>query len=101
MKKSIVINGREYPSRLTMGAMLRFREETGHDVSRMASDDIKDLIVFIWSCCVSACNADKVEFGYSLMDFADNIEPGVIKEFYKETEEQSEQAAQQADPPTS
>ena len=101
MKKSIVIKGKEYPSRLTMGAMLRFRNETGYDVSRMSYDNLSDLITFIWCCCVSACSADKVEFSFSLMDFADNIEPDLINDFYKEEETKSYNDSQQSDPPIS
>ena len=32
MKTKIIIGGKEYPCRVTMGALLRFKRETGHDV---------------------------------------------------------------------
>lgn len=79
--KKIVIKAKEYPCRITMGAMLRFKRETGHDVSEMKSTDIADMICFMWCCCASACNADGVEFGMSLDDFADSIEGEELQKF--------------------
>lgn len=84
--KKININGKDYPCRVTMGAMLRFRNETGHDAGKMASDDVADLVTFIWCCVASACKADNVDFGLSLMDFADLVEPSMLNDFYKEME---------------
>lgn len=80
--KRIKINGNEYPCRVTMGAMLRFKRETGRDVSTMNAEDVSDMIVFIWCCIVSACKADGVQFDMPLMDFADMLGPDSIREFY-------------------
>lgn len=99
--KTVNINGKDYPCRITMGAMLRFRNETGHDVSAMKSDDLADLVTFLWCCLASACSADRVEFGYSLMDFADSVDPDVIQEFFKDTGEDAGASDTKADPPTS
>lgn len=99
--KRIVINEKEYPARITMGAMLRFRRETGREVTAMGYDDTSDLITFLWCCVASACNADKVEFGYSLMDFADSIDPTLIGEFFKEVEKGAGASDADTDPPTS
>lgn len=84
--KNINVNGKSYPCRITMGAMLRFRNETGRDTSQMKSDDVADLITFIWCCIASASSADNVEFGLSLMDFADLVEPSMLNDFYKDME---------------
>lgn len=70
---TIDINGVVYPCRLTMGAMLRFKRETGKDVGE--GMDVSATITLLWCACKSACNADKVGFEYSLDDFADNITP--------------------------
>ena len=99
--KRIKVNGQEYPCRITMGAMLRYRNETGNDVGTMRSDDLSGLITFLWCCVASACNADRVEFGMSLMDFADRIDPDTVQEFYKETEKEAGASDAKADPPTS
>lgn len=71
---------KEYPCRMTMGALLRFKHETGKDVSEMG-DSVSDMAILIWCCVVSACNADGVEFGLSAEDFADRIDPEEMKAF--------------------
>lgn len=102
MKKRIMINGKEYPCRITMGAMLRFRNETGKDVNSMKDNDITELVIFLWCCIASACAADKVEFGMTLMEFADSIDPDSVTEFYNETGQREAGASgAKADPPTS
>lgn len=78
----IVIAGREYPCRVTMGALLRFKRATGHDVSSMDYEDMEELMVFIHSCVVSACKVDGVEFGLDVMDMADLIDPAALEDFY-------------------
>lgn len=78
---TIKINGKEYPCRVTMGAMLRFKRETGRDVNQIGEGDVSDLVTFLWCCMASASKADGVEFGMSLMDFADRIAPDTITEF--------------------
>lgn len=79
--KRITIDGKEYPCRITMGAMVRFKNETGKDVSKMDTTDVVELVTFLWCCIASASKADGVEFGMSLMDFADRIAPDTITEF--------------------
>lgn len=73
-KTEITVNGKAYPCRQTMGAMLRFRRETGRDITEM-DGSLSDMCVFLWCCVASACQADGVEFGLSLMDFADSVAP--------------------------
>jgi len=82
--KSISIEGKEYPCLITMGAMLRFKEQTGREVSELSSGSLSELVVFLWCCIASACAKEKVEFGMSVMEFADSIEPDKIAEFYKD-----------------
>ena len=64
--------GKEYPCRQTMGAMLRFKRETGREVTDM-TDGVSDLCTYLYCCVVSACMADGVEFGMGLTEFADNL----------------------------
>lgn len=71
------INGKAYPCRMTMGAMRRFKQITGKDVTKL-QDDVDDMTTLLYCCIASACNADKVEFGISLDDFADSISPADI-----------------------
>lgn len=82
MMKRLKIDGKEYPCRVTMGAMLRFKQETGKDVSELGQNDVADLVTLLWCCIASACAADGVTFGMSLMDFADRLEPDTLTKFY-------------------
>lgn len=75
MKKATItisIDGKEYPCRPTMGAMLRFKEQTGKDISEI-SGGVTDMATYLWCCIRSACKRDGVKFGMSLMDFADAV----------------------------
>lgn len=57
-----------------MGAMLRFKNETGREVTDI-DGGFSDLCTYLWCCVVSACKKDNIPFDMPLMDFADNIEP--------------------------
>lgn len=74
------VGGAEYPCRVTMGAMLRFKRETGRDISDI-SERLTDVVTWLWCCVASACSADGVEFSYSLQDFADRVEPSTMNAF--------------------
>lgn len=74
-KIEITINGKAYPCRQTMGAMLRFKRETGKEVTDIQGNDFSEMVAWLWCCVASACNHDGVEFGMSLMDFADAMDP--------------------------
>lgn len=88
--KRILINGKEYPCRITMGAMMRFKNETGHDVSKMDTTDVVEQVTLLWCCIVSASKADDVEFGIGLMDFADMLDPETLTGFYTSMEQEKE-----------
>ncbi len=57
-----------------MGAMLRFKKETGKEVTEI-SDNVSDMCAYLYCCTASACKKDGVEFTLSLMDFADSLTP--------------------------
>ena len=69
------INGTAYPCRITMGAMLLFKQQTGREATTISNDAISDLIIFIWCCIRSASRHDRVDFNLTLEDFADGITP--------------------------
>jgi hypothetical protein len=52
--------------------MLRFREETGHEVTQM-DGSLSELCTYLWCCVASACRREHRTFDYTLMDFADSI----------------------------
>ncbi len=74
-KVQVTINGVDYPCRPTMGAMLRFKKETGKEITEMTDKSFTDLCTYLYCCVVSACSADKVDFNMSLMEFADALNP--------------------------
>ena len=57
-----------------MGAMLRFKRETGRDVTEIKGD-VSDYCTYLWCCVCSASKHDGLDFGLSLMDFADSLSP--------------------------
>lgn len=75
MKVEVTINGKKYPCRPTMGAMLRFKQETGKEVTEITNTSISELIVYLYCCVASASAADKLDFDLPLMEFADALDP--------------------------
>lgn len=70
----IKVDGRTYPCRSTLGAMLMYKRTTGKDVSEM-DGSITDLFIFLWCCVVTSCRHDGVEFRMSLEEFGDSMTP--------------------------
>ena len=98
MKKiEITINGKAYPCRQTMGAMLRFKQETGKEVTELGNS-FSDLCVFLWCCIVSACKHDGIEFNLSLMDFADSVSPEEMTAWANAVKEQQAEVEGNASP---
>ncbi len=58
-----------------MGAALRFKKETGKEVTELQEGSFSELCVYLYCCVASASSADKVPFEMSLMDFADALSP--------------------------
>ena len=74
-KLTITVDGKEYPCRPTMGAMLRFKQETGREVTQIEPGDLSGLVTYLWCCIRSSCKREGTDFPLSLMDFADSIDP--------------------------
>jgi len=74
-KIEVTINGEAYPCRPTMGAMLRFKKETGKEVTELNASNFSDVCVYLYCCIASACANDKKPFNLSLMEFADAVSP--------------------------
>ncbi len=90
MAQKLTIGGKAYPCRVTMGAMVRFKHETGKDISDLDRTDIGQLVTFIWCCVKSACNVDKVAFDIDCETFADMLEPDAVNDFYAEMTQSDE-----------
>ena len=78
--KRITVYGKEYPMRMTMGAMLRFKRETDRDVSEIGTD-VGLMVIFLFCCVASACNADGVAFDLDVDKFADGLGMDMLNEF--------------------
>lgn len=74
-KIEIKINGEAYPCRPTMGAMLRFKEQTGKEITELNANSFTELCTYLWCCIKSACARERKPFDLSLLDFADSIDP--------------------------
>lgn len=74
-KVEVTINGKAYPCRPTMGAMLRFKKETGKEVTEITNSGLADLCTYLYCCVASASTADGVDFKMSLLEFADALDP--------------------------
>ena len=79
-------DGKTFPCRMTMGALVRFKRETGRDVSEM-DGSVSDMSALIWCATKSACNADGIPFDYSLEEFADRIDSNDMSSFASRMQE--------------
>lgn len=97
MKKiEVTINGEKYPCRTTMGAMLRFKRETGMEVADVTEWTFSDLCTFLWCCVASASRADGKKFDMSLLDFADNLTPHEMSAWAESVRESQEAGEKEA-----
>lgn len=60
-----------YPCYPTMGAAVRFKDLTGHDIDDMKGTS--DFAKYIYCCAKSASRREGKDFNVSLEDFCDNI----------------------------
>lgn len=71
----ISVNGTAYPCSPTMGAMLRFKQETGKEITEIDPKSFSDLCTYLWCCVVSGAKREGKQFDMSLMEFADSLTP--------------------------
>lgn len=64
MKKSIAINGTTYPFRLTIGAMIAYRRDTGEDFTHFDGSDITKLGCILYHGARCATLAEGREFPF-------------------------------------
>lgn len=81
MTHKIILQGKEYPCRITLGAMIQFKREVGHDVSQM-SGDMEEMAIFVHCCIARACRADGVAFDMDFDSFVDALTPADLQAFY-------------------
>lgn len=80
----VTIKNERYPAFLTMGAMLRYREETGEEVSTIKDGDMAKLVTWMWCAVRGACSRQKRDFDMTLTEFADNVSPKQVREWFQD-----------------
>lgn len=71
----IKIKGQTIPVRMTMGALLAYKEKTGQDVSEMNQKDTTAMLELLLCCIESVCRADGIQIeGVDMAHLADYIE---------------------------
>ena len=79
----IIVNGTAYPCSPSMGAMLRFKQETGKEITEIDPTSFSELCTYLWCCVVSGAKREGKPFDLSLMDFADSLPPEDMIEWNK------------------
>lgn len=75
--------GRELPTRATMGAMLMFKDMTGFDISQgVKKPDTVTPAVLLYCCIKSACRVDGIEFSATFEEFCDRVTPEDITAWF-------------------
>lgn len=76
-KQTITLEGKTYPCRMTMGAMVEFKNATGREVTEIKQDGLEDVLTLLYCSILSASRVDGVSLPFSsMMDMADRMEPG-------------------------
>ncbi len=73
--KQITIKGRSYPFRITIGAMVAYKRETGEDISAFKGDDMEKLGLLVYHSLRSTCKACSIDFPFQsseeILDYID------------------------------
>lgn len=93
----VIVNGIAYPCRPTIGAMLRFSQETGREVAEIKIDSPTDLCTYLWCYVVSGAKRGGKTFDMSLMDFADSISQEDMELWSKAVSADSPEACSDSD----
>lgn len=81
MAIKIKVNGRELPAYETLGAAVRFKDETGRDLSKIDITSISDIAVLIWARVAGACSRERIEFDMTFREFADAVDMTSLSEW--------------------
>lgn len=63
-KKTILINGKEYPCFKTLAANFDFKDVTGKEATQIDPESLTEIIVYMWATIKGACKRLDVEFPY-------------------------------------
>ncbi|MDE6860947.1 MAG: hypothetical protein K2J65_11110 [Duncaniella sp.] len=79
----IKVKRRELPYRITLRAMLKFKQLTGRDWGALEGNGITDLITFLWCCVWATCAVDGVEFTDDIEEFTGHLDGSVFSRWMK------------------
>ena len=69
----------EYPIRVTLGAQLMFKQDTGRELSEM--EGVEDFARYIYLCAKSASIADGIAFALSFDEFVNHFDQSLIDQW--------------------
>ena len=75
----VKINNKNYPIRVTLGAQLLFKQDTGKEVSAM--EGVEDFGKYLWCCTKSASMADGVEFDIPFDQFLHSFDQDLLDQW--------------------
>ena len=99
----ITINGRDYPVRMVMGALLLFRHETGKDASQLDTESLEEMLRLMWCCAKCASQAEGTAFDMDFETFCNSITPQDVAAWNADmaaADEGKKKAAPTAEQPT-
>lgn len=70
---TIKVGDKELPCYPTMGAMVRYKQLTGHEVTEIGNN-ISGVCSYLYCSVSAACSREKIEFGMEFLEFADAID---------------------------
>lgn len=85
--RKIKLLGKEYPYTASMGALIRYKEVSGKDVSEDTDADASSVILMMWCGVKAACSALDITFDMDLQQFTDALEPEEFIAFLKSNSE--------------
>ncbi len=89
MRRTIIIDSKEYPMRGSLGAMRLFKQQTGREISEVKENEISELAVFLWCCVAAECRRCRIDFAVSLDDFCDALDPDALALLSEEAKEEA------------
>ncbi len=79
----IKIKGVKYPCRITLRAMLKFKQITGRDWGNLDGNGVSDMIIFLWCCVWAVCVTEGKDFPFELDEFSGHLDSSIFAGWMK------------------
>lgn len=86
----IEIDGITYPVKVTLGAMLLFKEETGIEADKM--NGLTHSLKWLWCCTKSASSRSENPLKMSCQEFLDCLTPEILEKWAEVMNQTTDQA---------